>query len=52
MLGVVLLIYGQLGIHLFGGKINSGTPKRYAEISGGGDGTHYERACFNDFPNA
>lgn len=51
MLGTILLVFGQIGMNMFGGKINSGTPKRYAEVSGGGDGTHYERANFNDFPN-
>ena len=52
MLGCVLLIFGQIGIHMFGGKINSTTPKRYAEVSGGGDGPYYQRATFNDFPSA
>lgn len=52
MLGCVLLIFGQIGIHIFGGKINSTTPKEYAAVSGGGDGNWYQRATFNDFPSA
>ena len=52
MITVVFLFFAQLGIHLFGGKINSTTPFRYAEVSGGSIGGNYEIMNFNDFPNA
>jgi hypothetical protein len=52
MLIVVFVMFGQVGIHLFGGKINSHTPQEYAQVSGGTLPGSYERLNFNDFPNA
>jgi hypothetical protein len=52
MLIVVFVMFGQVGIHLFGGKINSNTPQEYAQVSGGTLGESYSKLSFNDFPNA
>lgn len=53
MLGIVLLIYAQIGIHLFGGEINSNTPTKYETITGGVVMTDsYARLNFNSFPTA
>jgi hypothetical protein len=52
MLIIVFVMFGQVGIHLFGGKINSNTPQEYAQVSGGTLGENYSRLSFNDFPNA
>lgn len=52
MIGITFLIFGQIGIHLFGGKINSETPNVYTTVGTGSFGTKYEHQTFNDFPNA
>jgi len=48
----LFLIFGQLGMNMFGGNINSKTPKEYKEKVGRTLPLGYETLNFNDFPNA
>lgn len=52
MLLMIIVLYAQIGTHLFGGLINSNTPNDYAKVGAGAFGTNFERSNFNDFPNS
>lgn len=48
----IFLIFGQLGINFFGGKINSKTPAAFEAVMKRKLPLNYEFQNFNDFPNA
>ena len=48
----IFLVYGQIGINLFGGLINSETPKIFKNVMNRDLNNYYEFQNFNDFPNA
>lgn len=52
MLVVISFVFAQIGVHAFGGQINSNTPDVYANVGGGADGPNYEKLNFNDYFNA
>lgn len=52
MLVIIMFFFAQVGVHVFGGKINSMTPDVYSKVSGGSDERYYERSNFNDFGNS
>ena len=52
MLAILFLIFGQIGFHFFGGKINSNTPSIYLKVVGSQLPINYEKINFNDVPNA
>lgn len=48
---LLVLFYGVLGVHFFGGLINSGTKAEYKEVLGDPLEDNYEYLSFNDIPN-
>lgn len=49
---LVLLIFGQLGLFLYGGQVNSLTPDKYNKKTGGGISDNYVLMNFNDTVNS
>jgi len=43
MFSITTVLFAQIGVHAFGGLVNSNTDLIYAELSGGGDGNFYTR---------
>merc|ERR1719213_1543360 len=49
---LVLLIFGQIGLFLYGGQINSNLPAKYEKKTGGGINDNYVLMNFNDTLNS
>merc|ERR1712232_1018448 len=49
---LILLIFGQIGLFLYGGHINSNLPALYEKKTGGGISDNYVLMYFNDTMNS
>ena len=49
VIGVIFLLFGTLGISLYGGNINSGSPEQYSEIYGDDMDESLMLFSFNDY---
>lgn len=50
---MLFVLYAQIGIHAFGGLVNSKSPEYYEKFAfGGEDAGNYEKQTWNDFPSA
>ena len=49
---VVILVFAVLGVYLFGGKIHSGFPREFENLTGESLAENFERLNFNDLPNS